>query len=68
MPDLNFAFEKFSREKLATKFQQPNWKLSTTHNLDAVLTHALNQAGIRHFVKFQSASMSDRYTRFLKPA
>jgi hypothetical protein len=69
MPDLNFAFEKFAREKLATKFQQlANWKLSTTHNLDAVLTHALNKAGIRRFVKFQSASMSDRYTRFLKPA
>lgn len=69
MTDLNFVFEKFAREKPATKFQQlAHWKLSTTHNLDAVLTHALNQAGIRRFVKFQSASTSDRYTRFLKPA
>jgi len=48
MPDLNFAFEDLAREKLALKFQQlANGKLSTTHNPNAVLTHVLNQAGIR---------------------
>ena len=48
MPDLNLAVEPFSWENLALEVHDlSDWKLSSTHNQDAVLTHFLDKAGNR---------------------
>jgi hypothetical protein len=65
MSYLNLAIENLSRDQLASEFQDlTDWKFSTTHNQDAVLTHVFNQAGECVIRGFQSASMPDRNTRF----